>query len=430
MVNITSKKNSKIKMTKNTTVISTKAKSKTAKTNIKKQPKEILKVKPKENVAYNSHKFKVHNEEYNMIPVYKNLHYKLNNVFKVKSAKAVLIAPTHQERNKLISQIIGHYAVNQLGITARFYYISELTWAVFNKIYKQKIPDMDNITVLTAIKKIQDFGYKVFLHGGAIRDIFIHKSPTDIDLVFDKDVQSLGALCKAEGWACSIIDPRTQYINFGENKGISLEGDNLKSKFLIPMHNHEVTINDFAYDCQTNILIDISGHGLEDVLFKKIRLSPLPKYWLKWAQSDNIGKKPLRYFKLIQKGFEPKDDGSYEFVVNYIKDNFESFYMEPVTKTYTVPRIKHFLIVNITQGSIDAKTNAYTFGANQNKLIGYLRVIKKHLGSDIFYKIMSVFDDRDLELFEADKVVSSLRRVMKNKKVISAKIEYNNKHKK
>ena len=365
-----------------------------------------------------------------MIPIYKNLHNKINNVFKVKNAKAVLIAPTHQERNKLISHIIGHYAVKQLGITARFYYISELTWVVFKKIYKQKIPDMDNITVLTAIKKIQDFGYKVFIHGGAIRDIFIHKSPTDIDLVFDKDVQSLGALCKAEGWACSIIDPRTQYINFGENKGISLEGDNLKSKFLIPMHNHEVTINDFAYDCQTNILIDISGHGLEDVLYKQIRLSPLPKYWLKWAQSDNIGKKPLRYFKLIQKGFEPKDDGSYEFVVNYIKDNFESFYMEPVTKTYTVPRIKHFLIVNITQGSIDAKTGTYTFGANQNKLIGYLRVIKKHLGSDIFYKLMSVFDERDLELFEADKVVSSLMRVMKNKKVISAKIEYNNKYKK
>jgi hypothetical protein len=44
--------------------------------------------------------------------------------------------------------------------------------------------------------------------------------------------------------------------------------------------------------------------------------------------------------------------------------------------------------------------------------------------------IISVFNNHNLELFEANKVISSLRSVMKNKKVISAKIKYNNKHKK
>ena len=374
-------------------------------------------------------KFKVLDKEYNMLPVYKNIQSRLNKVFKVTKAKAIVVAPTFEERKKLIEHIIGSYAVKQLSITSRFYYITELTKTIYGSVYKQKIPDM-GITVGTAIKKIQDFGYKVFIHGGTIRDIFIHKPATDIDIAFDKDVQSLEDLCKTEGWPCTIIDPRTQYINFGEDKGISLEGDNLKSKFLIPMHNHEATINDFAYDCQTNILIDISGHGLEDVLYKKIRLSPLPKYWTKWAKSDTIGKKPLRYLKLLQKGFTPRDDGSYEFVTNYIKDNFDKFYMEPIKPAYPVPRLKHFIIVNITQGNIDGDTGSYSFGANQNKLIGYLKVFKKHIGKEYFYKLMALFDESDLDLFEVEDVVSSLRRVLKNKKVIAAKQDIINKKKK
>lgn len=372
--------------------------------------------------------FKLDDEEYSRIPIYPNIQYKLNNIFK-NNITAFVIAPNITERKRLIKQIIGSYAVNQLSITARFYYISEIRRHIHNKIYKQFIPDM-NVTVGDAINKIRDFGYKVFIHGGTIRDIFIHKKPTDIDLVFDKDVQKLKELCDAEKWPCSIIDPRTQYINFGEDKGISLEGDNLKGKFLIPMHNHEVTINDFAYDCQNDIIIDISGHGLEDIVYKKIRISPLPKYWLKWAKSDTIGKKPLRYFKLIQKGFTPRDDNSYEFVVNYVKDNFDSFYMGTIKPKYPVPRIKHFLIVNITQGHIDAETGVYTFGSNENKLIGYLKVIKTHLGKDIFYKIMSLFTDSDLDLFKEEKIVSNIRKVLKNKNVIKAKKELEFKKKK
>jgi hypothetical protein len=42
---------------------------------------------------------------------------------------------------------------------------------------------------------------------------------------------------------------------------------------------------------------------------------------------------------------------------------------------------------------------------------------------------MVYFIDYDLELLKSTKVISSLRRIMKNKKVIYAKIEYNNKHK-
>jgi len=361
-------------------------------------------------------------EEYTRIPIYQNIQQRLNKIFK-KKVNAFVIAPSPQERKRLITQLIGSYAVNQLSITARFYYIQPVKAVINNNIYRKKIPDM-NTTVGSAINKIQNFGYKVFIHGGTIRDIFVHKDPTDIDLVFDRDVQSLEPLCKTEGWPCSIIDTRSQYILLGEDKGISLEGDNLKGKFLVPMHNHEATINDFAYDCQTNIIIDISGHGLEDIVYRKIRLSPLPKYWEKWATSDFMGKRPLRYFKLIQKGFKPRDDGSYDFVVDFIKRKFDSLYAQPIKDTYPIPRIKHFLIVNITMGNINADTGEYTFGANENKLLGYLRVLKKHLGSEYFYRIMGYFNDKDLKLFHDEKVITTISKIIKNRNVVNARKEY------
>lgn len=396
-----------------------------------KNPRKTLKLNNKGNI-YDKNKYIVKTEkqelEYTKIPVYSNIQTRLNKIFK-KPITAFVIAPTSEERKKLITQIIGQYAVKQLSITARFYYIQPVKEAIHNKIYKKYIKDMGT-NVGKAISKIQDFGYKVFIHGGTVRDIFINKDPTDIDLAFDRDVQALESLCKKENWPCSIIDPRTQYINFGEDKGISLEGDNLKSKFLVPMHNHEATINDFAFDCQTNILIDISGHGLEDIVYRKIRISALPTYWEKWATSDFMGKRPLRYFKLIQKGFKPRDDGSYEFVVNFIKKNFESLYEQPIKPTYPIPRIKHFLIVNITMGKIDPETGVYEFGPNEDKLLSYLLVLKRHLGKEYFYRIMSHFDKSDLELFHDKKVISSIRSVLRNRNVVVARHEYENKKRK
>ena len=369
-------------------------------------------------------------KEYTTIPIYRNIQSRLNKIFD-DNVLAFVIAPSPQERKQLIKQIIGPYAISQLSLTARFYYIKPIINAIKKQIYTKSIPDMGT-TVGKAIKKIQDFGYNVFIHGGTVRDIFVHKDPTDIDLVFDRDVQSLEPLCKKEGWPCSIIDSRTQYINLGEDKGISLEGDNLKGKFLVPMHNHETTINDFAFDCQTNILIDISGHGLEDIVYRKIRLSPLPQYWEKWASSDYMGKRPLRYFKLIQKGFKPRDDGSLEFVVNYIKKNFDTIYEKPIKPTYPIPRIKHFLIVNITMGKIDPETGVYEYGANEDKLIPYLKVLRRYIGKEYFYRIMAHFDEEDIKLFKDEEVITSMSRFIRSKKVIILrhKLLQNNKQKK
>lgn len=176
-------------------------------------------------------------------------------------------------------------------------------------------------------------------------------------------------------------------------------------------HNREATVNDLCVDLQTGLLIDISGYGLQDVLDRRLRLSPLPKYWERWAEAPGGGwKRPLRYFKLIQKGFRPMNQATHSFVTNYIKDNWERVYERPVAPpAYMTRRIKHFLIKTMTQGDIDQDTGDYEFGPTQDKLIPYLQTLRLHLGKDIFNRIIAQFTDEDLAMLEDAKVVSSIR---------------------
>lgn len=333
------------------------------------------------------------------------------------------IASTRPEKTRLIAKLIGPYATPYLINTARFYHIDYLATRV-QSFMKYIVPDIGKPLgeVLTIL---QDNGLKVYFHGGLIRDFFTGAKSTDIDIIFDRDVAMIKRICDKESWPCGTVMYAQQYINFGQDKGISLEGSNLKSSLLTPMHLHEATVNDFTWDLKYNILIDLTGHGLEDVMDRVIRISPLPKYWQRWADEDF--KKPLRYFKLIQKGFRPINDATHKFVTDYITDNYDAVYETQFSVKYPVSRIKHFLIKNITQGEIDPETGVYTFGPLQNKLVPYLQVIKRNLGKAIFVKMLAHFTEGDLLLLKDNKVVSSMRTYLRAKDIQrahTATIEY------
>jgi len=334
---------------------------------------------------------------------------KINRLFK-KYEKIVEICPkNYKEKIELIKNTVGHFAINKMKNHARFYKCKSITECV-QRTKRITIPDI-NDKCGNIFRTLIENDIKIFLHGGIIRDYFLGVPSTDIDIVFDTNVHKLKNICNDNNWPCLDIRHKSQYINFGENKGVSLEGSNFNNSLLADLHLREASVNDFAFDLKNNILIDLTGFGLQDILFKKIRLSAPPKYFSKWATEDF--KKPLRYFKLIQKGFKPLNDSIHNFVVKYIEDNYDSVYDKPLYADVT--RIKHFLIKNITQGDIDIPTGNYTFGANKNKLIPYLSTIKKHLSKEIFAKIISNFNKDDLKKLKETSIVSSLKKYMKLK---------------
>jgi hypothetical protein len=347
------------------------------------------------------------NKTFSTQPIPDNIQFRLNKLFK-KRVSFYEIAPERNEKITLISKMIGPYAINTMIRLSRFYQSPEFTKEI-NKIRNYKIPDM-GVTVDDVVQSLQKRNIKVFLHGGLIRDIFLGVKSTDIDLVFDADVSKIVPICQEEGYPCADIMIREQYINFGKDKGASLEGSNLKNSYLVPLYAREATVNDFSYDLQNDIIIDAGGHGLQDVLYRKIRLTPYPHQWKLWAKD---WKKPFRYFKLIQKGFKPMHTGINDFVVNYITDNYDSVYDKEITKTYPIKRIKHFLVSTITNGVINPD-GSYQFGPNEHKIIPYLEVLKQHLPPQIFQRILSSFSKDDLKKFKDKKVASNITSLLKS----------------
>lgn len=288
--------------------------------------------------------------------------------------------------DKIYKILFGDMADKDKLRRYRFFIIPGLVERV-KKLKKLIFPDMNTSFGEVSNILIKD-GVKVILQGGAVRDLFWNKEPTDVDILFDKDVYEIKDICNREKWACDVIIPKYQYILFGEDKGISLEGKNLRKFLFMPILTHEFTVNDLAYDMKHNIFIDITGKGLSDILNKAIRISaPIPLYE-EWAEKDP--KKPLRYFKLVSKGYKPIHPKMQEFVIKYITDNFERVYEKPLYGN--VSFIKHFLVVNMTQGEINAEDGSYKLGPNRDKLVPYLNTLKKYLPKDIMKKIYQSID--------------------------------------
>ena len=329
------------------------------------------------------------------------------------------VAPGPTARRELISHMVGPYALKFMERQARFYYIDYLEQRV-RALRRYFIRDI-GITFGEIVDKLIASGIKVFLHGGIVRDLITNTRSTDIDIVFDTDVAKVKDICERENWPCAEVMIREQYINFGQDKGISLEGSNLKASFIVPIHFHEATVNDMSYDMTNQIIIDYSGMGIVDVLARRLRITPAPKYWQRWAEDDF--KKPMRFFKLIQKGYTPATPETLAFVVNYIRDNFDIVYEKQFSPRYPVSRIKHFLIKNITMGEIDADTGVYSFGANEDKLIPFLQTIKLYVGRGIFIRMLAHFTADDLKRFKTAKVITTLSQLLSSQEVLDAQAE-------
>jgi len=349
----------------------------------------------------------INNKTFTTDKIPDNIQYQINRIFK-RRVLFYEIAPTRNEKITLISRIIGPYAINPMIKLTRFYKSPILTNEI-NKIRNYVIPDMGK-TVDSVVKALQKRNIKVFLHGGIIRDIFLKVKSTDVDLIFDADIAKLIPICEDEGYPCADIMIREQYINFGKEKGASLEGSNLKNSYLVPPYAREATVNDLSFDLQNDILIDAGGYGLQDVLYRKIRLTPYPTEWKLWAKD---WKKPFRYFKLIQKGFKPLHKGINKFIVEYITDNYDSIYGKEISSTYPIKRMKHFLVSVITNGIVNPD-GTYKFGPNEHKILPYLSVLKIYLPHDIFYKILTNFSNKDLKSFKNQKIASNISTLIKS----------------
>lgn len=315
-----------------------------------------------------------------------------------------------KEKSEYIKQTIGAFAVKNLARQAKFYkseYVDDKIKALRKHVFLDIGKPLGEV-----LDKLQENGINYYYHGGIVRDILINVKSADVDIIFDKGVNSIVPICQSEGWPCSDVRPKEQYINFGIYKGDGLEGTNVKNSFNTDLSTHEASVNDLAYDPRHGIIIDITGFGLEDIINRKFRLGARPDQWLAWCKDP---KRPFRYFKLIQKGFLPLNDKLHDFIINYITDNWETIYNKPISAKYPVTWIKQIIIGTMTQGTFDVDAGTYTFGPTKYKLYPFLQVLKRYLGKDIYRKILENFTREDIKELHEAKLITEIDHVLEEK---------------
>lgn len=254
----------------------------------------------------------------------------------------------------------------------------------YNNTVLQKIPDM-NETYKDAFDKIYTITDNIYIYGGTIRDLLLDIKPTDIDITFNSTLEQVESLCALTKWPCAEILPKYKKITFGKDKGITLEGTYCNEVFDVKMEQIDFTVNKIVYDVKNNILIDITGVGIKDLLQKKIRIPVPPSKYKIWALD---WKKPLLFFKMIYKGFIPYDEETTKFVVSYIEDNFEKVYMKKNEEGN--PKIQHYLVKVLTHG--DIIDNKIILGSTKKRLTGYLSIMSKYITPTIMKKIIHLVD--------------------------------------
>jgi hypothetical protein len=340
-------------------------------------------------------------ESYSIIDVPIGLQRKLNETFKQRVRVKEIV-----DKSKIVTNLIGAYAVRRVAHKARFYVMDVVTQKMGLVLNRQL--GSEKINVRTILEKLNEKGIKVFLKGGVVRDIFTGVDSIDVDAIFDSNIYKVKAICDEEGWLVDNLAPKFQSMNIGGAKGVSIDLVNLKATFMSSDIEHEFTVNDLVFDWRANVLIDVSGYGLFDVINRIIRISPTPNLYNKWASND--WKKPLRYFKLLMKGYKPMTPKLHEFVVGYIENNIESVYFQTIYEN--VSRIKHFLIKNITNGIINTD-GSYEYGVNKRGIHPFLMEMKKHLSAQVFLRIISI-----LRASSHDRYIETImNKVSKNKKL-------------
>lgn len=305
---------------------------------------------------------------------------------------------TKETFNKIVSILKEPYCVeipdkflerniekNKLSYNYRIYRVNKLE-EKYNALIEEDVKNMKN-SYKNIFKEIRKISPTIYIYGGSIRDLLLDKKLSDVDILFDADIEEVKKLCKKNKWACSKIDEKWSLIVFGSDIGVTLEGHYKSACYMNQKDvDYDFTINRLVYDTKNNLLIDLTGTGLVDLINEHIKIPVSRGKYFLWARTD--WKRPLIYFKLKLKGFTPVDNYTEKFIVDYIERNFDKIYMGILYKNGPV-RIKHYLIVNLTHGKIN-EDGSYTVGHNGKRLVPYLDILSKSLKMKYMEQIMKL----------------------------------------
>ena len=185
------------------------------------------------------------------------------------------------------------------------------------KLYGFKVPGLDGAKISEVVEYFASKGGLSFPYGGWVRDQFLAKIPADLDMESNCDADKLEAACKGK-WKAEQCPryPNSPIMHVGVDGADDGETDIIDASvwdetFFGDGTKLEYTTNSVSFFAgNLNIIIDITGNGVDDTCNKKIQIPVSLQNRDKWMSYTKV----FRYWKLRVKEYTEKDKSTGDYI--------------------------------------------------------------------------------------------------------------------
>ena len=208
------------------------------------------------------------------------------------------------------------------------------------KFFIFKVPGLVGVTIEGVLNTLEQHGCLSFPYGGSVRDQFLNAIPNDLDMETNCDNETILRICK-DAWGEENCDGSKTSgivhignITIGGGETDVIDASVWSETFFGSGVALEYTTNSLAYfSGGLDIVIDLTGYGINDTCHKKIRIPVGEDMRYEWANYKGDTIKVYRYWKLRVKGYNPVDMSTKNYIVSeamsrILNNNktFKSFY--------------------------------------------------------------------------------------------------------
>ena len=246
---------------------------------------------------------------------------------------------------------------------------------------RMEVPGLNGIKAEEVLNVLQKEGCLSFPYGGLVRDQFLGKPPNDLDMETNCDNDTILEIC-GRYWGeknCSRGGGQIVHIGMDIGDKEKIDVSEWNETFFGSGVALEYTTNSLAFfSGGLDIVIDITGHGINDTCYKKIRIpvgDDLRDNWAYFQNENNT--KVYRYWKLRFKGYDAADASTKSYIFSEAIKNIEkdtSRFLKYYCKTFLKGKWKN----STTMCSIESD--------KCSNAVRYYNVFEEDLGNLDFWR--------------------------------------------
>ena len=201
------------------------------------------------------------------------------------------------------------------------------------------VPGLGGQTVRDVLDVLRKGECYSFIIGGSVRDQFLGRTPRDVDVEIDCELQDIIDICVQTWGQHNCRNSPGSPVGHIGNSSIPGPGqgeDDLDyaptiALFYVPLTLLEYTVNMMAYDTNGNdFILDLSGTGRTDVCNRHVRIpsdDDSVESWDAWridSDGDTDYKLLYRAWKLREKDFQFFNDDMRDYIVRFATEGIEN----------------------------------------------------------------------------------------------------------